>query len=151
MNNKWQIDDINDFKEIVNIVLEKSSQSSKDSGNAAVVALHGNLGAGKTTFTKQIAKHLGVKETVTSPTYIIQKKFETNSDVTDFKNLIHIDTYRIDLEDELIRLGWDENLADKNNLIVVEWPENIPDILPSDAVHVYFTFVDEVTREVEIK
>jgi tRNA threonylcarbamoyladenosine biosynthesis protein TsaE len=150
MSNKWIIDDINDFKKVIDVVLEKAKEISNDNG-AVVFALHGNLGAGKTTFTKQLAKYLGINETVTSPTYIIEKKFDIQSETSWFEKMIHIDTYRIDLEDELIKLGWDEHIVDKNNLIVVEWPENIPDILPKNAIHVYFNFIDEVTREVEIK
>jgi tRNA threonylcarbamoyladenosine biosynthesis protein TsaE len=152
---KWMVDDINDFNKIIEVVLEKTQKISGEEKDAVVIALHGNLGAGKTTFTKELAKHLGITETVTSPTYIIQKRFEIPKEkktkFDPFEKLIHIDTYRIDLQDELVRLGWSDDILHKENLIVVEWPENIPDLLPEKTIHLQFTFVDEVTREVELK
>ncbi len=136
--------------EKVAVAVLQVAKSREVEGSAAVLALHGNLGAGKTTFTKHLAKVLGITENVNSPTFVIQKNFEVHTDDF-FKKLIHIDTYRIDLQDELVRLGWAENVADRGNLIAVEWPENIPDLLPENTIHIYFTHVDETTREIEIK
>ncbi len=150
--NEWTIDNINDFQQIINLVMEKATKNAAKNDHAAVVALHGNLGSGKTTFTKQLAKHLGITETVTSPTFIIQKRFEINGDDNrPFKKLIHIDTYRIDLQDELVRLGWNEDLNDPQNLISLEWPENVPDILPADTIHIYFEFINETTRKISLE
>jgi tRNA threonylcarbamoyladenosine biosynthesis protein TsaE len=153
--NKWEIGNINDLDKVAGVVLEKAKKTTEESGEATVIALHGNLGAGKTVFTKQLAKDLGITETVTSPTFVIQKSFdipeEKLTDTTPFKKLIHIDTYRIDLQDELTKLGWDDNLINKENLIAVEWPENIPDILPKNTINLHFTFVDETTRLIELK
>ncbi len=138
-----------DLEKVAVAVLELAKSRGVE-GGATVLALHGNLGAGKTTFTKHLAKVLGITENVNSPTFVIQKYFEVHTDDF-FKKLIHIDTYRIDLQDELVRLGWAENVADRGNLIAVEWPENIPDLLPENTIHIYFTHVNETTREIEIK
>lgn len=102
---------------------------------AKVVGLYGDLGAGKTTFMKGVAKCFGIIETVQSPTFVIEKVYEIQPageklSGTKFKHLIHIDAYRIEKEDELTKLGWDEIMADSNNIIFVEWPERILGIMP---------------------
>lgn len=146
---KWKIDNLADLEKVAVAVLELAKKRVAE-GGVTVLALHGNLGAGKTTFTKHLAKKLGVKENVNSPTFVIQKYFEVHADDF-FKKLIHIDTYRIDLQDELVKLGWVENVTEKTNLIAIEWPENIPDLLPTNTIHLYFTHINETTREIEIK
>jgi tRNA threonylcarbamoyladenosine biosynthesis protein TsaE len=145
---KWEINNIHDMDNVVGVALKKAREIECDEG--VVIALHGDLGSGKTTFTKHLAKELGIDEIINSPTYVIQKEFDIENDES-FKKLIHIDTYRIDLEDELRKLGWDENINDKGNIVAVEWPENIVDILPANTIHIYFNHVDENTRLIEIK
>lgn len=134
--------------------------TDKKYNHAAVLALQGELGAGKTTFTKSLARILGINESITSPTFVIQKTFSINT--ANFKNsaeafsknifaqLIHIDSYRLDLSAELAHLGWHDLLNQKENLIVVEWPERIADILPAQHILLKFSHVDETTREVEV-
>lgn len=117
--------------------------------HAAVLALQGDLGAGKTTFTKNLAKILNITESITSPTFVIQKTFQIKEDKK-FKQLIHIDSYRLDLSQELVHLGWSDNLNHKENLIVVEWPERITDILPPHHILLKFHHINETTREVDV-
>lgn len=134
--------------------LEKLAESilvlviEKKYNHATVLALQGDLGAGKTTFTKSLARILGVTESITSPTFVIQKTFSVSNNL--FTQLIHIDSYRLDLSAELIHLGWHDLLNQKENLIVVEWPERISDILPNQYILLKFAHVDETTREVEV-
>ena len=128
--------------------------------HATVLALQGELGVGKTTFTKSLARILGITESVTSPTFVIQKTFSIKT--ANFENcaeafskniftqLIHIDSYRLDLSAELAHLGWHDLLNQKENLIVVEWPERITDILPVQYILLKFVHIDETTREVEV-
>jgi len=120
--------------------------------HATVLALQGELGAGKTTFTKSLARILGITESVTSPTFVIQKIFAITEAFSKniFAQLIHIDSYRLDLSAELAHLGWHDLLNQKENLIVVEWPERITDILPAQHILLKFAHVDETTREVEV-
>lgn len=113
---------------------------------ARVVALSGNLGSGKTTFTQAVAKALGIEEQVTSPTFVIEKIYKIQS--TGFTHLIHIDAYRIESPQELEVLGWKEIVADPHNLILIEWPERISTLLPPQYTQVSFTFVDDTTREI---
>ena len=112
-----------------------------------VLALHGDLGAGKTTFVQTIARELGITETVTSPTFVIMKKY-TLLDQS-FRALIHIDAYRLKDSHELEILGWDELAAEPENIICIEWPERVESVIPETAQHITFTFVDENTRSIE--
>ena len=104
--------------------------------NAAVVTLSGELGAGKTTFVQAIARGLGVEESVTSPTFVLEKIYALNSQR--FSHLIHIDAYRLKGAHELEALGWRELLADTGNLIVLEWPERVAEAIPEDAIRIRF-------------
>lgn len=112
---------------------------------ATIVGLYGNLGAGKTTFTQAIARELGIKEPTTSPTFVIEKIYETKHD--HFKRLIHIDAYRLESGKELQDLDFEGEVENKNNLILIEWPENVKEILPEDHIKIYCEFVDEKIRK----
>lgn len=121
-----------------------NSISVKDD-EATIVGLYGNLGSGKTTFTQSIARELGIKEAVTSPTFVIEKIYDTNHIL--FNRLIHIDAYRLASGRELQVLNFEQEVANENNLILIEWPENVKEILPENHIKVYFEFVDENTRK----
>lgn len=103
-------------------------------GEATVVALSGDLGAGKTTFVQATAEALGVEESVVSPTFIIMQRFALpEPSEGGFRALIHIDAYRLKELRELEVLGWRELAADPANLIFIEWPEQMPGALPSSC------------------
>lgn len=108
-----------------------------------VVLLNGDLGAGKTTFTKFVFKNLGVKEIVNSPTFAILKSYQGKVP------LHHFDTYRISTE-EAIEAGFDEILSDRNSIIFIEWSENIAPLLPEKVKIVNIKLIDDNTREFEI-
>ncbi len=113
---------------------------------ATVIGLSGDLGSGKTTFTQLVAKELGVTDEVTSPTFVIEKKYELNN--SRFKYLIHIDAYRLAGGSELEVLGWRELVANPQNLIFVEWPELVNDVMPEEYTLLCFDFVNESARKV---
>lgn len=128
--------------------LEPRVSSAADSVHATVVALSGDLGAGKTTFVKAFASALGIpEEEVTSPTFVIEKRFDIQGSAF-FKTLVHIDAYRLERPEEIERLGWAQTLSDKGNLILVEWPQNIGLALPENVPTISFAFIDENTREI---
>ena len=115
---------------------------------AVVVGLYGNLGAGKTTLTQSIATALGVVDTVTSPTFVIEKIYELTN--RKFTHLIHIDAYRLEKSKELLHLGWKDIISDPHNLILIEWPERVADIMP-EHIRVNLRALDEEdSREVEV-
>lgn len=99
--------------------------------SAVVVALSGELGAGKTTLTQAIARELGVSVVVQSPTFVISKYYDTTDER--FDHLVHIDAYRIEKESELIPLRWESLLKQPRTVVIVEWPERIAAALPQDT------------------
>ncbi len=111
-----------------------------------MLALRGDLGAGKTTFTQALARELGISENVTSPTFVIMKIYDLENKV--FERLIHIDAYRFDTPDELDGLNFSDFLKDPKNLIVVEWPEKVEGKLPPETVFIDFKFISETVREI---
>ena len=119
-----------------------------NSATATVVGLSGNLGAGKTTLTQSLARSLGVAETVTSPTFVIEKIYELVGQK--FTHLIHIDAYRLEKSDELLHLGWRDIISDKNSLILIEWPERVADIMPEHIKINLKPLENEGSREIEV-
>lgn len=99
------------------------SDEAECHNEAVVVGLSGHLGSGKTTFTQFVAKALGVDETVTSPTFVIMKAYETDND--HFHRLVHIDAYRLERPEELEALNFEKLIAEPHSLILIEWPENV--------------------------
>ncbi len=113
--------------------------------HAAVLALSGELGAGKTSLTQAIAKELGIEDSVTSPTFVIEKIYTVTH--PRFKRLVHIDAYRLRSKEELGPLGWNEIIANPENLVIVEWPGNVAGAFPQDAVFAELTVTGETSRE----
>ncbi len=112
---------------------------------AALILLRGDLGAGKTTLTKALAATLGVTETVTSPTFVVMRSYETAHE--SFTRLVHIDAYRIEAEAEVAVLRIPELFTDPETLIVIEWPERIPNTLANVPVwDCTITMTDETDR-----
>jgi tRNA threonylcarbamoyladenosine biosynthesis protein TsaE len=103
-------------------------------GGATLVTLSGELGAGKTAFTKAVAKALGIEEEVTSPTFVLEKIYLLGTGAV-FKRLVHIDAYRLEKGSDLVPLGFDELIQEEGNLILLEWPEKVADALPIPAQH----------------
>jgi tRNA threonylcarbamoyladenosine biosynthesis protein TsaE len=99
---------------------------------AVVLALQGELGAGKTSLVQAIARGLEVRETITSPTFVILKSYETKDGA--FKRLVHIDAYRIEDHGELAVLGFEDMLKEAGTLIAVEWPERVSALIPRSAL-----------------
>lgn len=129
---------IKDTNKIAKIFLHKLLKSKKKRPGALVVGLSGELGAGKTAFTKLVAKHLGIKNKVSSPTYVIMKKYVIHSSKSKTpKFFFHLDAYRLKTEKELLSLGWAEMIKDQEHLIFIEWPENVWKAMPQGARFVY--------------
>jgi tRNA threonylcarbamoyladenosine biosynthesis protein TsaE len=103
---------------------------------AFIIGLSGDLGAGKTAFTKEIAGSLGVREEVTSPTFVIEKRYATDS--KKFSSLVHIDAYRLKDETELMKIRFGETMSVPDRLIVIEWPELVQKALPDDTPVITF-------------
>ncbi len=108
--------------------------------NEPVIALHGNLGTGKTEFVKGLANACNAKQTVSSPTYVFIHEYEGEP------FLRHIDCYRIDELQKEDHEFWHEALTNPDGCIVIEWAERIGDLLPSNTVHLYGEQTGEESR-----
>lgn len=140
------------LEELVEIAKNFLENIEPTASRATIIGLHGDLGSGKTAFVKVSAVLLGVAENVTSPTFLIEKKYRLPQKAGGgyFKQLIHIDAYRLSSGSDLLKLDWQNIVSDPLNLIVVEWPEIVQDILPADYKRINFQFIDENMREIEI-
>jgi tRNA threonylcarbamoyladenosine biosynthesis protein TsaE len=107
-----------------------------------VLALYGELGAGKTFFTKQLCKYLGVQENVSSPSYVLMNEYVGNYTIR------HLDLYRLDAAEEVLELGLYDLFED--SITIIEWPEIADGMLPVNTIHIYFKF-DGSNRNVKIK
>jgi tRNA threonylcarbamoyladenosine biosynthesis protein TsaE len=136
--------------------LAKECIASKPAKNAKVFALEGELGAGKTTFIKAFAKTCGVKSHITSPTFVILKTYKLPQEASqrgkqseNYKNLIHIDAYRLKDHKELIPLGVEEMLNDPQNIILIEWSERIKKILPNHYTKIHIDHAGNNERKIK--
>jgi len=130
---------LKDTEKIAQLFLNKILKSHTELPGALVIGLSGDLGAGKTTFTKAIAQYLKVKNKITSPTFVIIKKYLLKN--PKYKFLFHIDAYRLKNEQELLHLGWEEIISNKKHLVFIEWPENVAGVIPprSRFIHISHT------------
>ena len=109
-----------------------------------VVCLEGDLGAGKTTFTKGLAAALGVPGRVTSPTFCIVQEHQSPEIL-----LVHMDLYRLRGEEDVEAIGWEDYLS-RGAILAVEWPERAGSLLPPTARHVVFHHLGEEKRRIAI-
>lgn len=113
-----------------------------------VIALNGDLGAGKTTFTKGIGQALGVERVINSPTFTIMKIYDVTNHVNDIKKLYHLDVYRIGSSNDDFEL---EEYFYQNGLTIIEWANIIEDLLPEDTWVINIYRLSDVKRLVELK
>ena len=100
-------------------------------GGHTIIALHGPMGAGKTTLIREIASQLGVVDNVTSPTFAIVNQYNTEDD----SRIYHFDFYRIERVEEAYDFGYEEYFF-SGDLCFIEWPEKITELLPEDTLHI---------------
>jgi tRNA threonylcarbamoyladenosine biosynthesis protein TsaE len=181
-----RIQTLEELHKVAGVVLSELAPRDQ----ATIIALKGDLGAGKTAFVKAVAKHLGVVYEITSPTFVIMKSYEipahliipepsilnavqganeacdqsvdnysagtnerSNAEMRQNRWLwlTHIDAYRIEDEDEMRVLKFGEILNDKENLVCIEWPEKIQNLIPKDAKTIEFTLNQDGTRDITYK
>jgi tRNA threonylcarbamoyladenosine biosynthesis protein TsaE len=90
-----------------------------------IIALEGDLGAGKTTFVRGLARAFGIKQNVTSPTFVLMKIYEIGNKKYEIRNLVHVDCYRLDEVQELFYLGIEEYLNKPAMVVIIEWADKI--------------------------
>jgi len=116
---------------------DEAMKFAKTLKGGEIFGLIGDLGAGKTTFCQGIAKGLGIKQNVNSPTFVIMKQYniEGNSNIS---KLIHVDAYRLDSSQGLDAIGLPEFFARDDVVILIEWPQNIKTSLPAKTKYISF-------------
>ena len=126
-------------------MLEYGEKIARSLSAPLVIELLGDVGAGKTTFTRGLAKGLGVKEAVTSPSFTISKVYQGEN-----CQLVHYDFYRLN-DPGIMSEDLQESIADENTIIVVEWGESIRGVLPQHHMVVEIKYVNENEREISIR
>ncbi len=117
------------------VLAQIASVSPKNA--AFVLALRGDLGAGKTTFTQALARELGITDTLQSPTYVLMKSYPVAG--SRFEKLVHIDAYRLNNAEEFAALKPEQFLQDPKVLVIIEWPEKVEAALPKPDLTVCFS------------
>lgn len=122
----------------------------KRKDSSKIILLDGNLGGGKTFLTQNLGKELGIKEIINSPTFNLMKLYKIKNKDLKFKQLVHIDAYRLDDYSELLAIGLDEYLEDEKSLIVIEWPKNFIDYLKKEKINYYYLEFNILSMEERI-
>lgn len=123
----------------------------KEIHQGGVLALTGDLGAGKTTFVKGLAKALNIHKIITSPTFVIVKEYKVPANNYNIDTLVHADCYRLNNKEDAESVGLIEALNDRSRFVVLEWPENIKEALPPDTVFINFQYLDQNKRKITVK
>lgn len=157
----------NSFKETRQVGFDLA----KKLNGGEVLALYGDLGSGKTTFMQGLARGLGITKNIISPTFIIMRSYEITrhsgkqkahpeseknrswtSQDDDFsaRNLYHVDLYRINGEKDVESLGLLELMNQPDNIVAIEWPDKIENLLPQNRINIYFEYLEDDKREIKI-
>ncbi|MDO6744009.1 tRNA (adenosine(37)-N6)-threonylcarbamoyltransferase complex ATPase subunit type 1 TsaE [Tenacibaculum soleae] len=131
-----------------NYSLNELSQVAKEiikNASHKVVLFYGDMGVGKTTLIKELCKVLGVKDVAHSPTFSLVNEYQTSNNDT----VYHFDFYRIENEEEAYDMGVEDYLY-SNNWCFIEWPENVKNLLPLDAVVVKISLLDNEQRNIQL-
>lgn len=149
-NGKKITESMEETKELAGELADVLFDRMESATHSQLICLEGDLGAGKTTFAQGLAKAMGVKGVVNSPTFLIMKKYNLSGKWKGF-NLFHFDCYRVKSSEEVLDLGWTEILEDPRNIVLVEWPEKIADIIPVYQADVMIENLDEDRREIVLQ
>lgn len=136
-------------KKVGRILAQEILKKRRSQDQAIVLGLIGDLGGGKTTFLQGFAKGLGIQNRITSPTFVIMKRFRISRFI--FHNFYHFDCYRVKEPKELLDLDFEKIISIPQNIVAVEWADRVRDILPRDALILEFEFIDEKTRKIVLK
>ncbi|PQJ77856.1 tRNA (adenosine(37)-N6)-threonylcarbamoyltransferase complex ATPase subunit type 1 TsaE [Polaribacter porphyrae] len=129
---------LNDLSKIVSILI--SSVKNK------TLLFYGQMGVGKTTLIKELCRQLQVEDNISSPTFSLVNEYKTASN----EKVYHFDFYRITDEEEALDMGIEDYFYN-NDWCLIEWPENIENLLPLDAVEIHLTLLDDGQRNIQLK
>lgn len=135
MNKNYSLSELNT---IAKEVVENSKHKT--------LLFYGIMGVGKTTLIKELCKVLGIDDVTSSPTFSIVNEYVTNSN----EKVYHFDFYRIEDEEEAYDIGFEDYFYDEA-WCLIEWPENVQNLLPLNAVEIYLTQLDDGQRNIQLK
>lgn len=135
----YSVNSIDSLKDIVIDLLELLNDHQ-------VVALEGQMGAGKTTFVQQVLKAMGIEELDGSPTYSLINQYESPF----YGTVYHLDLYRLNSLEEIFDIGIEE-LLDQKCICLIEWPEKMIELLPDNTIWVYLRVEEDFSRTITIK
>ena len=135
----YSVNSIDSLKDIVIDLLELLNDHQ-------IVALEGQMGAGKTTFVQQVLKAMGVEELDGSPTYSLINQYESPF----YGTVYHLDLYRLNSLEEIFDIGIEELLYQKC-ICLIEWPEKMIELLPDNTIWVYLRVEEDLSRTITIK
>ena len=124
-------------KKLAKILANEILKTPKQIKVAVVIGLEGNLGAGKTTFIQAVARGMSIKRRLTSPTFVLMKKYN---------NLYHLDCYRIKNSQDVLAMDFKEIISNPKNIVLIEWAEKIRKILPKNKIWIKFKILGKTQR-----
>jgi tRNA threonylcarbamoyladenosine biosynthesis protein TsaE len=142
MNIKSEQEMIEYGKEYAKKIINNPSSSN----SPIIVELIGDVGTGKTTFTRGFAKGLGLKSPISSPSFTISKSYA----LPDNRTLIHYDFYRLN-DPGIMKAELEESLSDKNNIIIIEWADSVANVLPDNRIKINIFYDENDSRKIEIE
>ena len=135
MNKNYSLDDLSTIATTIISSVENKT-----------LLFYGQMGVGKTTLIKEICNQIGVLDPISSPTFSLVNEYQTSKK----KKVFHFDFYRIEAEEEAFDLGIEEYF-DTGDWCLVEWPENIENLLPLGAVQIHLTILEDEQRNIQLK
>ncbi|MDO8509630.1 MAG: tRNA (adenosine(37)-N6)-threonylcarbamoyltransferase complex ATPase subunit type 1 TsaE [bacterium] len=143
------------MKKIISKSLEETkkigSELSQTLKSGDIVLLSGEMGAGKTVFTKGLADGFRIDQNITSPTFSLMNIYDTKNNPT-IKKLVHIDTYRLENEEQILQIGAADFVGASGTVSVIEWPEKLNRILKGKKlIEIEIKHLDDKSREIIIK
>lgn len=129
-----------------------AQEIAKSLGGGEVLALVGDLGAGKTTFMQGLAEYFNIADAVSSPTYTLIQEYDlSDHENIKIKKLVHIDCYRLDTADQLLEIGISDYFERPDVVVIIEWADRAKDIIPANATWIIFDHKEENQRTITIK
>ncbi len=134
MNKNYSLEDLS---EVASAIISSAKNKT--------LLFYGQMGVGKTTLIKELCKQLGVLDTISSPTFSLVNEYHSKKD----EKVFHFDFYRITEEVEALDMGIEEYFAN-NDWCLIEWPENIENLVPLDAVEIHLAILDDGKRNIQL-
>jgi tRNA threonylcarbamoyladenosine biosynthesis protein TsaE len=135
MNKNYSLENL---AEIASLIISNAKNKT--------ILFYGEMGVGKTTLIKEICKQLEVVDTISSPTFSLVNEYKTSKNVS----IYHFDFYRITNQEEALDMGIEEYLYN-NDWCLIEWPQNVENLLPLESVQIHLTTLENGQRNVQLK